>query len=103
MSHLRLWWGILPYRTGCSVGECSLEPHILSYNLDKNRLNTIIQKSNMRRNNGKMTNARAVLKVDAVEEGVVVVPVSALRHTKLLSGSVPVEVNVTKLTFAPAT
>ncbi len=26
-----------------------------------------------------------------------------LRHSKLLSGSVPVDVNVTKLTFAPAT
>lgn len=48
------------------------------------------------------TNASSFAVVDAVED-VVVFAESVLRHTKLLSGSVPLEVNVTKLTFAPST
>lgn len=47
-------------------------------------------------------NASSVAAVDAVED-VVVFAESVLRHTKLLSWSVPLEVNVTKLTLAPAT
>ena len=52
----------------------------------------------------KMTkNESAVEEADALVDGLGVAVVSFLRHTKLLSWSVPLEVNVTKLTLAPAT
>lgn len=60
-----------------------------------------------RNNVTKMTtNASSAAKVDAVEFGggaaVVVFP-DSVRHTKLLSWSLPLGVNVTKLTLSPAT
>lgn len=49
-------------------------------------------------------NASSVAKSDAVEDGAGVVEFPEyVLHMKLLSWSVPVEVNVTKLTLVPAT